>query len=268
MQLDHIILPYRLTFQSAFHCGTGFRAGLVHRSIARDPHGLLYVPGSTLKGVLREHATRILALADLPIHSPHNTQTALMDFASPTDPVACIFGTRYRPGTLYFDDTTLCEEDQAFFRPPKEPGSSMHRDRFLTEQQQLRTRVSIARQSGTANRSMLFSSEYGRAGLGFDGTIYGHLPGVPTYGDEHTTYSLVLLLAALVSLVDIGGGRSSGTGRVTLDVTGLTLNGQQLADNPDQLQQTIHDYLAHLPELARDIYDLQCEIAEEGEEQP
>lgn len=266
MRVDRIKLSYRLTFQTAFHCGTGFRAGLVHRALARDAEGLLYVPGSSLKGGLRQHATRILALAGLPAANPHDTGDLLHDFTAHPDPVACIFGTRYRPGKLYFDDARLCAEDRAFFRPLPEPGSSAHPDRFLGDQHETRTRVSIARRSGTAQRNMVFGSEYGRAGLRFDGTIYGQLAGVPTYRDEQKTYSLVFFFAALLSLEHLGGGRSTGAGQVHLAITDLTLNEQPIA--PNQLAPTMQDYLAHLSDSAADVYWLQVEIATEEGQHP
>jgi CRISPR/Cas system CMR subunit Cmr4 (Cas7 group RAMP superfamily) len=263
MKTDRVILHYRLIFTTAFHFGTGLRAGLVHRAMARDPDGLLYVPGSTFKGVLRDAATAVLALAGFEPHSPHNEPAALNDFARFPDPLASLFGTRVRPGPLAFDDAPLCREDREFFQPPQEPGSTAHQDRFLSEQLMMRTRVHIARRSGTARRGMLFSSEYGRAELRFDGRIAGQVSGVPTYNDARKTYSLVLLLAALLSVERLGGGRTAGAGRVTPAITELILNGESLDDT--QRTTTIRDYLTELPTLHRDMYELQREISETEE---
>src|SRR5581483_4906004 len=53
MKLDRISITYDMTFETPFHCGTGLRAGLIDRTIVRDHDGYLYVPGSTIKGVVR-----------------------------------------------------------------------------------------------------------------------------------------------------------------------------------------------------------------------
>lgn len=54
-KIDLVQIEYTLKFMTLFHCGTGIRAGLVDRTVRRDSAGYLYVPGSTFKGVLREH---------------------------------------------------------------------------------------------------------------------------------------------------------------------------------------------------------------------
>src|SRR5690348_6969874 len=59
---DRLRLDYKLTFTTPFHCGTGLRAGLVDRTVRRDHEGYLYIPGSTLKGVLRERCEQVARL--------------------------------------------------------------------------------------------------------------------------------------------------------------------------------------------------------------
>ncbi len=51
---DRIQISYALEFSAPFHCGTGVRRGLIDRSVTRDGGRYLYVPGSTIKGVVRE----------------------------------------------------------------------------------------------------------------------------------------------------------------------------------------------------------------------
>ena len=59
MQTDRLWIDYDLTFATPFHFGTGIREGLIDRTVIRDDGGYLYVPGSTLKGVLRERCEHI-----------------------------------------------------------------------------------------------------------------------------------------------------------------------------------------------------------------
>ena len=59
MPQDFINIAYQIQFETPFHLGTGLRRGLLDRSVCRDVNGYLYIPGSTLKGVLREKCEQI-----------------------------------------------------------------------------------------------------------------------------------------------------------------------------------------------------------------
>lgn len=244
---DTLSLSYQLRFISGFHCGTGLRQGLIHRGVARDADGFLYVPGSTLKGILRDHATSIARLLKLDIPLPHAQTAGLDHFATTCDVVAHIFGSVFRPGTLFFDDALMHQEDRKFFNSDSGTDKE-HTERFRAQQIDTRTQVSMSRVTGTARRGMLFSSEYGIRELRFCGTIQGRLSGVPTIDDATTSYSLVLLLAALCSLDRIGGGKSTGFGHVVCHITHLSLNN----DTPysgDTATEKVAACLALLPEL-------------------
>jgi CRISPR/Cas system CSM-associated protein Csm3 (group 7 of RAMP superfamily) len=211
------------------------RHGLIHCSIARDARGYLYIPGSTLKGVLRDHATSLARLLGLEARYPHNLERDVSEFTDRSDIITLIFGSRFRPGTLFFDDARLCDEDRTFFHPSPDNTS------FMTQQTETRTQVSLSRLTGTAQRKLLFSTEYGVPEVRFEGCIYGRLGGVSLI-EGTTTYSLILLLAALCSLEQIGGNKSTGAGRITCAITGLAV------DSTDQTQ-AVDDYLALLPEF-------------------
>lgn len=238
MRNDMIEVCYTLTFQSGFHCGTGLRQGMLHRGVVRDADGFLYVPGSTMKGTLRDHATQIARFLGLDGRVPHiasSTQAvnrgdpgALAEFATTNTSVFRIFGSRYRPGTLCFDDALLCQEQREFFCPSTKQAKQT--ERFLAQQVEVRTRVSMSRITGTAHRHMLFSSEYGAPGMQFEGSISGWLEGLPVVSDASVSYSLLLLLAALASLTHIGSGKSAGLGKVSCSLTSLKINSQEMID--------------------------------------
>jgi CRISPR/Cas system CSM-associated protein Csm3 (group 7 of RAMP superfamily) len=236
MKSERIDVRYRLQCTSAWHCGTGLRLGLIHRSVTRDAQGFLYVPGSTLKGVLRDHATHLARLLDLEARYPHNLEQDIGEFAVRGDIISLIFGSRFRPGTLFFDDARLCKDDRDFFQSDQD--EELHK-RFMANQTETRTQVSLSRRTGTAQRSFLFTTEYGVPHVHFDGRIYGTLSGVPTI-EGTTTYALVLLLAALRSLEQLGGNKSAGAGRVMCDLTQLQVEGTP---------QDVNEYLSLLPEF-------------------
>src|SRR6266699_2762664 len=116
-QTDRISIEYDLTFSTAFHCGTGIREALIDRTVMRNSGGYLYVPGSTLKGVLRERCEQLERFSENAqgtgtVQSPHNADAALLGLGhgNPTM-VTRIFGSQNRPGRLFFDDAHQNKED-------------------------------------------------------------------------------------------------------------------------------------------------------------
>lgn len=102
IRTDQIRISYRLTFKAPFLFGTGLRKGLIHRTVSLDAKGYLYVPGSTLKGVLRERCEHLAQLFNLKAREPHGGRSALAEFNPNANLVDRIFGSRFRPGRLYF----------------------------------------------------------------------------------------------------------------------------------------------------------------------
>jgi CRISPR/Cas system CSM-associated protein Csm3 (group 7 of RAMP superfamily) len=228
---------------SAFHFGTGLRNGLVHRAVARDAEDFLYVPGSTLKGALRDRCAQLARLFDMQVASPHTG--AIAEANSDANIVARIFGTRFRPGHIYFDDAQLVEEDRELFRTD----SRELQDRFRARQTEKRTQVSLSRLTRTARPGLLYSSEYGIRNLRFEGSIVGVLDGAPLYDLSPGTYPLLLLVAGLLSLDHLGGNRSAGAGRISCEISD-----QQVQVNQQPL--SVAALLDELPYLEEEFYAL------------
>ncbi len=229
VKTEHIQIKYELTFKSAFHFGTGLRGGLVHRLVARDADGFLYVPGSTLKGVLRERCEQLAQLFDLQITSPHVEEWREANRRNP-DIVTRIFGSRFTPGQLYFDDAQMSESSRELFEADKK--LDFLKPKLQAWQVERRTQVSLSRVTRTAQSGLLFTSEYGVPNLSFTGSIVGLLAGFPLNSDDGKgTYSLLLLLAGLKSLDRLGGSRSSGAGQVKCQLIDCKVDGQGIAPN-------------------------------------
>lgn len=251
MRTERIHIAYQLMFASAFHFGTGLRDGLINRVVARDADGLLYVPGSTLKGVLRERCEQVAGVFDLPVLDSHTADWR--EATTDIDPCTRIFGSRFHPGHLYFDDAQMIDEDRTLFRAT---GDGALRDaEFKNWQTEGRTQVSMSRATGTAQHGRLFTSEYGLCDLRFRGQVTGVLTGVSLQwtGLRAGTYPLLLLLVGLLSLDRIGGSKSTGAGKVTCTVEQLSVDGQALA---------VADLLDELPALDQEIYALCKEVPE------
>lgn len=223
MKTERIVIDYRLTFETAFHCGTGLRGGLIHRLAARDADDYLYIPGSTLKGALRERCEQLAGQFGLPTASPH---IEVWREAHPDrDIVTQTFGSRFYPGRLAFDDALMVKESRALF----EHNVEALRSRFKAWQTEKRTQVSISRLTGAANSGMLYTSEYGVRALSFEGKIMGALTGVPLEETPAGTFSLLLLVTGLLSLDRIGGNKSTGAGKFACKIQSLLIDGQPIS---------------------------------------
>ncbi len=223
LKTNRIDLRYTLTMKSAFHFGTGLRKGLIHRSLAQNREGYLFIPGSTIKGSLRNQLHDLQDVLGLrhkfSAVNPNRDTEALAEFKPSEDFMRFIFGTRYIPSTLFFDDAHLAKNDRAHF-----DGLKLDDKKYLAKQSEMRTQVCISRLTRTAESDKLFSSEFGIRELNFDGRIYGRLSGVPLDGSNYS-YSLIMLLAALKALDQLGGNKSTGAGEVNCSSTDLKIDG-------------------------------------------
>jgi len=241
LRTEHISIVYQLTFAGAFHFGTGLRGGLIHRLVARDAEDFLYVPGSTVKGVLRDRCEQLARLFGLETFSPHTQDWA--ETRSDAGIVARIFGSRFRPGQLYFDDAPMIDDDKNLFRTENRAQEA----KFKAWQTEQRTQVSMSRLTRTAQQGMLYTSEYGVRALRFAGRITGILEGTPLPDSDLGTFSLLLLVAGLLSINRLGGNKSTGAGEVSCEI-----HNQQVKVDRQALPLTT--LLDQLPYLEQEFY--------------
>lgn len=226
MRNDRIHVSYELTFTTPFHCGTGLRVGLIDRTIVRDHNGYLYVPGSTIKGVVREHCERLARLYEdfddmrELIASPHNGEVALWAITRPITMITRIFGSQHVPGQLFFDDAHQQDKGQYDSRETEGKG------KYKSLQADLYTQVRLDRLTRTAVSGGLYTSELGVKDITFTGSISGWLKcsNIETLANG-PTYSLLLLLAGLQMLEQLGGNKSTGKGQCCCKVQEVMLNG-------------------------------------------
>ncbi|WP_376796459.1 RAMP superfamily CRISPR-associated protein [Thermogemmatispora sp.] len=230
---DRLLLEYRLIFLSPFHFGTGFRQGLVDRTVARDRQGHLYVPGASFKGALRECCEQLARtydeldeMSDL-LTSPHDARQALRSLGARISMITRIFGSQMLPGTLFFDNARLLSAAEA------EPsGGTALATAALSESPETQvvpyTQVRLRRLTRTAVPGALYTSEFGRRQLLFRGTIRGWLTCLPLDEEPRSpTYSLLLLLAGLHLIEQLGANKSTGKGRCRCEILRLEINGEE-----------------------------------------
>jgi len=230
MRTDRIRVEYNLAFATPFHCGTGIREGLIDRTVIRDSNGFLYVPGSTLKGVLRERCEQLAHFYEQQgVASPHDTKAALQGLGNsrPTM-VGRIFGSQNMPGRLFFDDARQAENDLQQYDSPERSGHG----KYKSLQVSLSTQVRLDRPTRTAVPGALYTSEFGTNDLVFKGTVQGWLGcnAIDSMAQNEITptYSLLLLLAGLRLVERIGGNKSTGKGRCECAITGIEMNGVEV----------------------------------------
>ena len=217
MQRDFVNIDYQIEFETPFHFGTGLGRDLLDRSVCRDADDYLYIPGSTLKGVIRERCEQIARLFDLPVVSPHNERAVIASFRNNIDIVDRIFGSRYKPGELYFDNATMIKTDKEFF------DSGRVLKHYIHIQTETRTQTSISRLLGTVQEQALFQSEFGIKDLCFEGQIYGHLEGFHIDENEWS-YAFLLLVAGICATDRIGANKSTGMGKYECQIQRLEFN--------------------------------------------
>lgn len=227
-KIERIEIAYDLTFTTPFHCGTGLRVGLIDRTIVRDHDGYLYVPGSTIKGVLREQCERLARLFEVlekdSIISPHDTKEALWAWGRPTTMITRIFGSSTTPSLLFFDDAHQTDEAKREYdsRERGHKGQNSGKGKYKSVQIDLSTQARIDRLSRTAARSALYTSEFGIKDMSFKGSISGWLECTAIEDvEDGPTYSLLLLLTGLHLLSRIGGNKSTGKGQCQCEITDL-----------------------------------------------
>lgn len=186
-----------IRFLSDWHVGSGLGDGAIADAVlTRDAYGIPVIPGTAIKGALREGAWR-LALA-------------LPEYAALPD---CLFGTASskrvsnQPGLLAFERGQLDGDLRKWLRSRGDLKEFIQ-DMTLVRQQ---TRLDANKivESGS-----LRSTEFGIPGLVFTSSVAANLP-------ESVWPWLENYLAAICACVkSIGGYRSRGIGRCRIELAG------------------------------------------------
>jgi CRISPR/Cas system CMR subunit Cmr4 (Cas7 group RAMP superfamily) len=245
MKFDRISITYNLTFETPFHCGTGLRSALIDRTVVRDHEQYLYVPGSTIKGVVREHCERLERMYSGrdTIGSPHDARASLKALGQPATMISRIFGSHYNPGNLFFEDARLSKNDKKLFLGDK--GS----DRYKSLQTDLYTQVRLHRPTRTSVTGALYTSEFGVRDTMLEGKVSGWLCCTPIeeISPLGPTYSLLLLLVGMHMLDRIGGNKSTGKGKCRCEVNTVKIGEQSYSKEEWQPWFDHLDALAQYP---------------------
>ena len=229
------IEPLLIEVDGPLAVNTGFRRGLIHRTVERDAGGLAYIPASSLKGRVRRACEQVakqvglrVCLAPRPggMCSAHTQQPCL---------VCRVFGTPGRGSELHWQDARLVQDYRNVFVG----GETNRQAQFYT-----RTQVQLSRALGIAAPDHLFTSEFAIENLRFESAITGWLDVTPIAGEEATGgYELLLLLAGLRLVNTLGSSSSRGAGHSVIHlprqvtVGGHATNVEAIFENYDLLNE-------------------------------
>ncbi len=212
MKRMHIeIQPLVIEMDGPLALNTGFRRGLIHRTVERDAGGLAYIPASSFKGRVRRACEQVARQVGLRVCNAPRPDG--MCSAHKQACLVCrVFGMPGRSSGLHWRDARLSQEYQALLG--KDEGQANLEAQFYT-----RTQVQLGRTLGTAAADRLFTSESTIENLRFESAIEGWLEVTPIAGEDSTGgYELLLLLAGLRLVNTVGGGASRGAGWLSLDL--------------------------------------------------
>jgi len=207
VSMNHNIkIDITINLKSKWHTGSGEGGLLINRLVKRDTRNLPYIPGCTLKGIIRESCeklSRTLGFSEPsdPHQTLHDNFKPLKELDSPVDR---IFGTRYEGCNLYFRNARLSSE------PPY----------GFTKSQ---SRICKYRNLGTARENHLFTTEYIYP-MSFKTTISGSHSNLVYYDINNPPYAYCLLIVGILNVNRIGGDKSTGGGQVEIKIDSFDYN--------------------------------------------
>lgn len=99
-------IQYKIEFFSNWHCGSGLAAGAdVDALVVKDTNGLPYVPGRTIKGLLRE------AAYELNQYAKENHSSLLAEIFGISGDETPTTSDKTRTGKVFFEDANIAEGD-------------------------------------------------------------------------------------------------------------------------------------------------------------
>ncbi|KPA19006.1 protein containing DUF324 [Candidatus Magnetomorum sp. HK-1] len=236
----NINIKLSIKFKSKWHTGSGEGNLMVDRLIRRDSRNRPFIPGSTLKGVIRENCEKLSRTLNFnsPL-DPHKKD--FLTFEKLKSPVDRLFLNSFKESQLFFRDARL-ENEPSY-------NSTLNQ-----------SRICKYRTIGTSKENHLFTSEYATSGFS-DSMIYkteidGFHENLLSFSDNEPPYAYCLLIAAIMTTDLIGGDKSVGCGQVDIQIEEISYN----KDKKSSLKEfliTIFDYLDNdLYQLSMEEYEL------------
>jgi len=209
-------LYLKITFQSDFAIGSGFgQPGIIDNRVNRNLGNLPFLPGSSLKGVLRNHARELSLQLKSKLPNP------LKPFKDDESPLARLFGSPWLEAGICFNSCQPTNSELPQFLQNQTTGESWG--------------IGIDPETGTIKENFLYCREIADRKLGYWLAIKEN---------ESARHRLLeidkaLLIAAILRFEHLGSGKTRGRGACRL-ILADDLNSWQWED------KTARDWLALL----------------------
>lgn len=222
--MSKLELEYRVGLLTPLHIGSGQGiAGIVDATLVRDAADLPQIPGSSIKGKLRDACSSLARWQRL---KPKACSSERPCPSTDPCPICAMYGSTQRAGALWFGNAHLIAELKDYIATHDQD----RRKRPFYESQ-VRSNVQISRWRGIAQQQLLFTTEIASPELVFTGKITGW---IDTHGRTLTLNGaqqpadLGLLVAGLGLITHLGGRKSRGLGCCRFDISNISVDGQPL----------------------------------------
>lgn len=202
--MDHSIkLELEIVFSSRWHAGSGEGSFLCDRLVRRDAKNRPYIPGSTLKGIIRQSCEKLSRTLGFPTPSDPHQQDLTQDhgflpYERIQSPVDKLFGTRFAGSDLFFRDARTVQTDAS---------ASLNM-----------ARTARYRTLQTVKDKHLFTTEYRPPDV-LQTTIEGWHQNLVSFDEDYPPFAYCLLIAGILSMNRIGGDKSTGAGWLAFPAT-------------------------------------------------
>ena len=206
-------IEYHVVFEEPWRIGSGEAAGSsLDSTVRKDPDGLPFVPGTTLRGIVGEALRELAHLLDVPVcdgtllRQGGELGKLCGVHGSETPCIACLLvGSPHRPGVVSWEPAQLQDPDGDPDRDLARIAAAI--PGHLTRH---RNRTAIDPQKGRAEDDHLFTLEESRGRLSLQARLDLEKP--------LTRDQLALLLGALRHVRELGGSRRRGLGACRLHI--------------------------------------------------
>ncbi len=258
MNPQRLDVRYRIAWNGRWHVGSGYQSSVADRLQQRwgGHGGPPFVPGSQMKGILRDQCERLARTLGLNVVGPHSGAEAgdrhLVEHFRPLAKsdllIDRLFGSRYQGECLFATNALSATAESQDIRD-------------ITD---VTARTAVDRVTGTAMERRLYTTEYASPEVYLHGGIRARHPeGVLTCDDGEFPFEYTLLVAGMLSLDALGGDKSAGFGRceISLEPDSLRWNGSSISLD-HALRALEEREWADMIQLQRewaDMMRLQCE---------
>ena len=228
--MHSIKIDMTISFLSKWHCGSGEGGILADRLVSRDSRNCPYIPGSTLKGVVRDSCEQLSRTLAIPIapSDPHSFNLRASGVFGPLDekssPVDVLFGNKYQGECMFVSDAIMADKPV-----------------FDAYDQ---SRICKSRTLGTAKDKHLFSTEYSLSSKFTNIPLKAYIEG---YHESLLVFenlkplSYCLLVASILNVNRIGGDRSVGGGHLMIVLDHIAIDGQCVSS--ESVLDNLSDYI-------------------------